>query len=73
MNKSTYIHPTVKVVTFRTERGFASSSVFQRDGDRFFLDLVEGEARGEQFSVDSWDQPDAPENTQFHNNDWGTL
>ena len=73
MNETPYISPSIKVVPFRVERGFASSSAFKRDGDYFILDLIEGEARGEQFSIDSWDQPDAQENTQFHNNDWGTL
>lgn len=73
MNKS-YIQPTVKVVAFRAERGFAASC-FTRNtsGDLFEMDLINGEARGERFDVDSWDDASSSENGRFNYNDWGTL
>lgn len=75
MKKAPYIPPTVKVVTFRAERGFANSC-FTRNtsGDLFEMDLINGAARGERFSVDSWDDASSTqENGQFHVTDWGTL
>lgn len=71
--KKQYISPTLKVVAFKMERGFADS-VFRRCEDQFLMESFDEEFRAEKFNYDDWNSS-APssDDGKFNYSDWGTL
>ena len=72
--KKQYIAPALKVVAFRTERGFADSAFNRATEDLFIMHSLDNEFRAEKFNYDDWStsSPSSDDN-RFNYNDWGSL
>lgn len=72
--KKQYILPTLKVVAFRTEQGFANSGFRRASETLFTLDLLNGEALGEKYTYDDWSSsPSSDAGNHFTEDNWGNL
>ena len=72
--KTPYIPPTLKVVSFKVERGFADSAFKRSTEDLFIMESLDNEFRAERFNYDDWSSssPSSDEG-KFNYNDWGEL
>lgn len=73
--KQEYRKPTLKVVEFKAESGFAGSNSFIRaTSDAMLFEMTFDEApRNERFSVDDWCSSSSSDGTHFSHENWGTL
>ena len=63
MNKKTYIPPSITVVEFRSEKGYADSGVVPQDGLIELLNYESGSQETEVFSVHTgWDDESSNDN-----------
>jgi hypothetical protein len=63
MQKQPYITPTITVVEFRSEKGYADSGVVSQDGLIELLNYENGSQETEVFSVHTgWDDESSTDN-----------
>ena len=71
--KTPYIPPSLKVVSFQTERGF-NGSAFERTTGVFLQQSLNDEFRAERFNYDDWSSSSpSSDDGRFNYNDWGSL
>ena len=71
--KTPYIPPSLKVVSFQTERGF-NTSAFERTSSIFLQQSINDEFRAERYNYDDWSSSSpSSDDGKFNYNDWGSL